>query len=34
MNNTTTIEILKELDSLSDEQLQVVLQKAREIVGD
>lgn len=34
MNNTTTIVILKELASLSDEQLQVVLQKAREIVGD
>lgn len=34
MNNTTTIEILKELASLSDEQLKVVLQKAREIVGD
>lgn len=34
MNNTTTIEILKGLASLSDEQLQVVLQKAREIVGD
>lgn len=34
MNNSTTIEILKELAGLSDEQLQVVLQKAREIVGD
>ena len=29
----TTIEILKELAGLSDEQLQVVLEKAREISG-
>ena len=31
--NNTTIEILKELADLTDEQLQVVLNKAKEIVG-
>lgn len=31
--NNTTIEILKELAGLTDEQLQVILNKAKEIVG-